>query len=377
MDTCNKLWTIDQTNGNGIKPIVVKCQENISNELSKEGYIALRYSAISEVFIPSHKQKTYDLCSILIEHRSNENINKFIDYIIKTNVMKKTKNLLERKLGNFTEQKFKDMIKNKWFLSGFDHIFIGEGINLLKGYHFWYKYWLDTINYNNYTFCSYFNKECPEFLAIHLINYKYDQESGKEYSLYKTKCGLFLGCSPEFLISLGLILFYGLQEGQVKIKDQGYSFKTRIGKEEYSLILYYADEIIKSVYPVCPNFSYDTEVQMYYDDIRDIYITNIDLGTTMDTIILKSECETDLFIKACYINIVTKDRSCLIKLKNLFFPPFSSIYYHIKSDKELPRENTTLELLNKNKKKVNSVSYTKKEIEESEEEFGYVTFRFY
>ena len=371
MDICNKLWIIDQANGNGVKPMVIN-EENINDDLLDKGYIALKHGTISEIFIPKHKQKTYDLCSAVIENRSDENINKFIDYIITTNIMKKTKILLDEKLGYLDEQQFKNIIKSKWFLSGFDHIFIGEGINLLKGYHFWYKYWLDTINYNNYTFCSYFNSECPEFMEMHLINYKYDQESGKEYSLFKTKCGLFLGCSPEFLISLGLILYY-VKVGGTIIKDR-YSFKTKINNEEYNIILYHVNGQIKSMYPVCPNFSCNIESQKYHDDIHDVYITNVDLGTTMDTIILKSECDTDLFIKICYINIITKDRTCQIKLKNLFFPPTSSIYYHIKSDKELPRENTALELLDRNKKKIRSVSYTPKDIDNSDQ---CISFKFY
>lgn len=364
----NHLWHIDQTCGNGINIVLFPDRISILDE-----YVFIKNNIIDDVRIPRYKRKTYDLCEKIFDHyhldppeipnnteEKENDINNFIDYILTTDVMKYTKELIEKKLGEITNEQFKEIIYNKWFIpfdksSGFQHVFVGEGTNYLAGYHFWYKYWKDTIYDNNYTLSIFFNEKTPEFSLIHFIYYK------NEFNPMKRKGGFFIGCSPEFIIATGLLLSY-------KIIDE----YTKINNGVYKIKLYEYENRIKTVYPIVPNEKYNFEHDDYSHDIHDVFISgllvNYGLCKKKDIIIFQSSSDIDIYIKKCYIQLEIDDEDHNILINSLYLPPLSTLHYHIDSI-QLPQK-TTLKLLDKKKKIIQSFTYNKNDIDD----YGNISF---
>lgn len=290
-DIYQRIWDADQKE-NGICPILdtqtgnpekgyVKVNSNLSQEDED-----LR--VLSDLHIPEHKKRTYQLGLKLFDNfalseRAEEidtaaertEVHDFVDAIIDTAPMQVARAYIAEQTGSsLTRQRFYNTIIEMWFrkygqsgdphLSGFEHVIIGEQDGAkAKGYHFWYKYYLDDgfarqqdglyadsfpvlradrINY----FGSKMTGNQHQFPESVTISYRWfapDYEAEALRPLFKKIGGFFVGCSIEGLLAMGTV------RGHLGINAPR---KALINGGEYDMKLFHSDnrQHIRTFYPV-------------------------------------------------------------------------------------------------------------------------------
>jgi len=171
MDIYQKIWNADQSES-GIVPMLdtesgdstigyVKVNSNLDSQDK-----SLR--ALPEAIIPDSKRRTYDLCRELFDNfalpeRDEENdtpeereeVHDLVHAMVDTAPMQVAREYVAQATGtSITRERWYNTLMEMWFrrfsqggdphLSGFEHVVVGEQEGAkAKGYHFWYKYYLD------------------------------------------------------------------------------------------------------------------------------------------------------------------------------------------------------------------------------------------
>lgn len=252
-----EIWETDLREGNGVKAckptddllsfqsvghVVVDLRTNASPE----------HKLLSDLNIPTAKQESYKLCKRLFNNYTldqtkkelssfdpkgndeQKEINDLLDFVVASKVFDK---LRETIYQNKTDEQIKEDIFDLWFaqynlgggkdLSGFEHTVVGEQKGgEVKGYHFWYKYYLDdnagiidtdSIYYVGLRFdgpnksFGPLTSQAFEFPEVATIAYEwkaFDYEAEAVRPLFKPIGGFFVGISVEALIAMGTYRFH-------------------------------------------------------------------------------------------------------------------------------------------------------------------------
>ncbi|MBU0945695.1 MAG: lamin tail domain-containing protein [Proteobacteria bacterium] len=252
MDIYQKIWDADQSES-GVVPMLdtesgdstigyVKVNSNLNTEDQ-----SLR--ALPEAIIPDSKRRTYDLCRELFDNfalpeRDEENdtpeereeVHDLVHAMVDTAPMQVARDYVAQATGtSITRERWYNTLMEMWFrkfsqggdphLSGFEHVVVGEQEGAkAKGYHFWYKYYLDDgfarlVDDAQAHFPGLVDDRIvylgakqgdsqAQFPESITISYRwhapdYDRESLRP--LTKPIGGFFVGCSVEGLLALGSV----------------------------------------------------------------------------------------------------------------------------------------------------------------------------
>ncbi|MEC2198087.1 hypothetical protein V7174_12190 [Bacillus subtilis] len=275
-DLYQQIWDEDVKNGNGIMPVVNEEEGNKDG-----GYIVVddkettdkNHKIFPNLHIPARKLKSYELVSKLFNNYSldpkegednilseSEEVEEFLNFVINSKPMKLTKKIIEeRSQIDISESQWFTYLYNLWFrkfstrkgrdLSGFEHIFVGEGEGrTLGGHHFWYTYHLEDSVNSDHTIYLGPRYECanPESPDVVTIGYEVEAMDfvKKEYtSLVKKIGGFFVGLSAEGIMALGTLRF----------TPQAYAPKEAfINSNHYQMKLFRSqdNQSIRTFYPV-------------------------------------------------------------------------------------------------------------------------------
>ena len=169
-------------------------------------------------------------------------IEKFIDLIIQTNVMKATFDFIRADVGVAIDMAgFRAALLRMWFevytnyfndiptpfASGFEHVMVGEGKNNgngVGGYHSWIKFYLDEksgridfrgFNYDNNTArSSTAGARFPHVATVAMTWTQKDIHGADAGALRKDLGGFFIGPSPELQIALGTVAYFESEAGR-------------------------------------------------------------------------------------------------------------------------------------------------------------------
>lgn len=285
------IWDADQ-NENGIPAIL-----NTATGDEVKGFVKVNSNldqsdedlrVLTDLHIPESKRKTYQLGLKLFDNfalaeRDEEidnaeertEVHDFIDAIIDTAPMQVAREYVAQQTGSsLTRERWYNTIMEMWFrkysmsgdphLSGFEHVIIGEQDgSKAKGYHFWYKYYLDDgfareqdglykdsfpalrddrINYFG-TKAKGNQALYPESVTISYRWFAPDYEDQSLRPLFKKIGGFFVGCSLEGLLALGTV------RGHLGINAPK---KAVINGAEYEMKLFHSHDNhhIRTFYPV-------------------------------------------------------------------------------------------------------------------------------
>ena len=214
-------------------------------------------------------------------------IERFLDDILATEPLKIARDYINNEL-NFSlhEAKFKDCLREIWFdlyinyfgnvlvrdVSGFEHVFVGEGkydldnvhsdkiLGAVSGYHSWVKFYLDEkyqkINYlgHNYSLQGNIGMENPYIVAVQMRWQDCELQHKSNIELFKKKGCFFVGTSPECEIAMGTVAYY---ESLANYKFKQEKRRTTINGAIYDLVLYRnlqqdgsRGKYIRSFYPI-------------------------------------------------------------------------------------------------------------------------------
>jgi len=275
MDIYQQIWDADQA-GNGIQPILYGQQGD-----ENTGYVVVNerrggsgsHKLFPKVVIPEHKRLTYALCRRLFNNyrlerskyersnfREDQEIHDFLEAIVDSKPMKVVRNYLTAQTGEaFTSARWYNILKEIYFtpfrlgsgatLTGFEHVVVGEKkSDIVSGYHFWYKYFLDDSYDYLYSDDIHYmgtksDKDDLQVPETSTIAYRWDAmdyDTGKKNRIYKKAGGFFNGCSIEGLLAIGALRF---------------NYKARAPKEavingaKYNLVLYRNNRQMITYYP--------------------------------------------------------------------------------------------------------------------------------
>lgn len=252
MDIYQEIWSADQSES-GVVPILESETGDpsigyvkVSTQLnSREG--SLR--ALPEVIIPQTKQRTYTLCRELFDNYSlperdeehdtpeeREEVHDLVHAMVDTAPMQVARDYVAQATGtSMTRERWYNTLMELWFrrfaqggdphLSGFEHVVVGEQEGAkAKGYHFWYKYYLDDgfarmVDDARDRFAGLVDDrivylgtrlkegqtQFPESITISYRWHAPDYEREQLRPLTKPIGGFFVGCSIEGLLALGTV----------------------------------------------------------------------------------------------------------------------------------------------------------------------------
>jgi hypothetical protein len=275
MDIYQQVWDADQA-GNGIQPILYGQKGDETT-----GYVVVNerrggsgsHKLFPKVVIPEHKKETYILCRRLFNNyrldrkkyersnfREDQEIHDFLEAIVDSKPMKVVRKYLTAQTGeSYSSARWYNELKEIYFtpyrlgsaatLTGFEHVVVGERkSDMVSGYHFWYKYYLDDsydylysddIHYMG-TKSDSDDLQVPETSTIAYRWDAMDYDTGRKQRIYKKAGGFFNGCSVEGLLAIGALRF---------------NYKARAPKEaiingaKYNLVLYRNNRHMITYYP--------------------------------------------------------------------------------------------------------------------------------
>lgn len=246
MDIYQEIWDADMR-GNGLKAVIKKEDGNKS-----EGYIVVRetlesdseHKIIEKVVIPKRKRKSYELAESLFDNYTlnqreeelnildeSKEIENLLNFVIESEPMKIARKYIEMRANNkYSDIQWYIYLHKIWFeqfdmgmnkdLSGFEHVFVGEQKKMkVKGYHFWFKYYLDdNIGYLGQDDIAFLglkydesNKhegtEVPEVVTLKYKWHAYNYVTNERVTLTKSIGGFWVGPSVEGIMALGTIRF--------------------------------------------------------------------------------------------------------------------------------------------------------------------------
>ncbi len=250
-----EIWNADQSQ-NGIEAILdteTGSQDQgfvkVNSRLEVSSDPDLR--VLTEVHLPPHKTKTYDLCRKLFNNyalaepmpefdtpQERQEVHDFVTAIVETEPMEVARRYVARETGStISRDRWYNTIVEMWFrrfssggdpaLSGFEHVIVGEQErSKVQGYHFWWKYYLDDglahqvddglptpdlpgLDQDRIAYHGSKQKagqqQFPESVTISYRWQAPDYENFAFRPLFKKIGGFFVGCSVEGLMALGTV----------------------------------------------------------------------------------------------------------------------------------------------------------------------------
>ena len=287
------IWNADQAQ-NGIEAIL-----DTETGSRDQGYVKVNsrldsssdpeLRVLTEVHIPPHKTRTYDLCRKLFNNyalaepmpefdtpQERQEVHDFVTAIVETEPMEVARRYVARETGStVSRERWYNTIVEMWFrrfssggdpaLSGFEHVVVGEQErSKVQGYHFWWKYYLDDglahlvddglstpdlpgldrdrIAYHGSKLKA-GQRQFPETVTISYRWQAPDYERGAFRPLFKKIGGFFVGCSVEGLMALGTVRAHkGVRAPRVAV----------IEGARYDMKLYHSQngQHIRTFYPI-------------------------------------------------------------------------------------------------------------------------------
>ncbi len=271
-----ELGKLDQepTTGNGLL-VTTNPKDLSTNQAHTQGCVLLNLKGdpllFPEVVIPENKKKYYKTIEALFDnYNPNEEgqelitteekieMKRFLDTIMETKVMQTTfRSLLQWKwITSEKVEDFKHLLHQIWFAmqgrkskSSFEHIFIGEysdeigNVEKAKGLHYWYKYYWHDKSAGINTSKVRWNNRYPNFITL-----GYTANEGEAES-YKPKGSFLLGCSPEYMIAVGTVLFLGTTQGHTQNEDFVLPYGGKNYKWKYICSTFSNYKLIVTMYP--------------------------------------------------------------------------------------------------------------------------------
>ncbi len=250
-----EIWNADQSQ-NGVEAIL-----DTETGSQDQGYVKVNsrldadsdpdLRVLTEVHIPPHKTRTYDLCRKLFNnyalaepmpefdtHQERQEVHNFVTAIVETEPMEVARRYVARETASTVSlERWYNTIIEMWFrrfssggdpaLSGFEHVVVGEQErSKVQGYHFWWKYYLDDglahevddgmptpdlpgLENDRITYHGSKLKagqlQFPESVTISYRWHAPDYENFVFRPLFKKIGGFFVGCSVEGLMALGTV----------------------------------------------------------------------------------------------------------------------------------------------------------------------------
>ena len=238
------------------RPLFYKVDERVFEKPTYKTFISL----LNNYIVNYRLEET-------ITDDEEEEINNFLDIVMKTKVMVRAwKYIEEISRRKFEESQFREILFNLWFqlytnyyngrstryCSGFEHVFVGEGqydthkapyavMGEISGYHNWIKFYFDenkrkVVDYRGYVYDlqgtpGHLN---PNVVTLQMMWKHMDIQGNVLAELFKKIGGFFVGTSPECDLALGTVAYFenlcGIFSGDRQI--------TTISNDSYTLILY-------------------------------------------------------------------------------------------------------------------------------------------
>ncbi|MBY0099570.1 hypothetical protein [Mesobacillus maritimus] len=241
MDIYQKVWEVDMQS-NGVIPILPEETRD-----SSKGYVVVdhdirspEHRVLKDVHIPEGKRRSYQLVEKLFDNytlnqysREKETrkefseVKEFLTTIIQSPPIQLARRFVEEKLNKtFNDLQWFTYLQQLWFrkfdlesgrdISGFEHVFVGEQKRkLLLGHHFWYKYWLEENGKLNHLHIDQIEMKdnlpytrepgTPYIITAGYRLKAFDMEKKHFVKISKSRCGFFIGTSPEGILALGTI----------------------------------------------------------------------------------------------------------------------------------------------------------------------------
>jgi poly(U)-specific endoribonuclease len=264
MDIYQRIWKADMQS-NGITPIFPGEKRDRS-----EGYVVVdhkiltpEHQLLKEVHIPEGKRRSYQLVEKLFDNytlnqysrekdtrRERSEVKEFLTTVVQSPPIKMAREYIEEKSNKtYSELQWFTHLQQLWFrkfdlesgrdISGFEHVFIGEQKRkLLLGHHFWYKYWLEDNGRLNHLHLDQIDMKdhtlyAPEPGAPYILTAGYrlsafDSERKCFVKISKSRCGFFVGISPEGLLALGTVRAMFPENAPHFISFNGTSYKLEL-----------------------------------------------------------------------------------------------------------------------------------------------------
>lgn len=278
-DAYQRIWDIDQA-ANGVPAISA---EEAGDR--RRGFVKVderagqnpEHRLFSEVHIPPHKRRSYDLCKALFDNyrldQTKPENNRpdeagetlaLLDALADSAPMMAAREHLEEGRARYSHDAWQELIFDVWFrqsddggnldLSGFEHVAVGEqNGGRVNGHHFWYKYYLDDwaafsgqddIDYDGSRYDGPHRREgrltpigrrVPEVVTLAYSWEAYDFETPQRRALYKPIGGFWVGCSIEGLLALGTLRFFAHRHVETTINGARYEIELHRSPDGQSL----------------------------------------------------------------------------------------------------------------------------------------------
>ncbi len=251
-DIYQQIWDADQSES-GVVPILdtepgnkVKGFVKVNSNLDSNNR---ELKVLPEVIIPDTKITTYNLCRELFDNyalpehdeenetpEEREEVHDLVHAMMDSAPMRVARDYVAHASGtSITKERWYNTIMEMWFrrfsmggdpdLSGFEHVVVGEQERAkVKGYHFWYKYYLDDglahlvddaqerfpglVDDRIIYLATRQKADQKLFPETVTISYKWqapDYNRDAMRPLTKPVGGFFVGCSIEGLLALGSV----------------------------------------------------------------------------------------------------------------------------------------------------------------------------
>jgi poly(U)-specific endoribonuclease len=242
-----RLWGLDQEN-NGIKALWAS-EERDGHRRS--GYVTVCETGselFGDHFIPESKRKTYDLSQKLFDNYNPNPFESeketgvetseqeaFVRALVETELVKHLAQHLKTDADSLSAE-FKELLfgtfgtRYERDLSFFEHVFVGEGVACLGGYHYWYKY-LDDQRKGRILRGKRMNHSPPTPHAVTMTfcaSLEDADHGGVVNNVRKSIGGFFIGCSPEFLVAVAYLLSVTESRGKRHILVDGCKFELKL-----------------------------------------------------------------------------------------------------------------------------------------------------
>ncbi len=287
MDIYQTIWNADLEAGAGIRAYIAGTV--LSAEQKAAGYILVNESPsggqiedhqlLPEVVIPEAKKASYDRVAALFNNyvldqtkeddllpEESGEVQIFLSEAVKSASHLVAREFYAQTTGSaVSEEQWWAMIERVWFeryhmggnrdLSGFEHTVVGEQKGgEVKGYHFWYKYYMDehfkvpnTVGQSRDLIkvlqMLNANDPSPDVATLKYQWDAFDYVAGVTRPLTKPIGGFWIGPSAEALLAMGTLAFLPETRGgsTAEINGMRYRLKAHQGATSRNIRSFYAE----------------------------------------------------------------------------------------------------------------------------------------
>jgi hypothetical protein len=241
-DIYQEIWDADQASS-GVRAVRpgAPAADGGSVVVDEKADASTDHRLLPELHIPDEKRGSYERVARLFNNytldqtkrendtpEENEEVQAFLAAIHKTPPMEVARDYAARQTGRpIGHDEWWAIVERVWFersvmtnnvdLSGFEHTIVGEQKQgEVKGYHFWYKYYLDenfrepgggAADLIDFKVWKHGSEETPDVVTLSYVWRAFDYEAGQYRYLTKPIGGFWVGPSAEGLMAMGTICF--------------------------------------------------------------------------------------------------------------------------------------------------------------------------